>query len=215
MPTTKSSAPKQSRQRRTQQERRAESERRLLEATAELIVESGVGQLSLAAIGRRAGCSHTLVNHLFGTKAALIDRLNAIVDDFYRSRMASAIEREHGVEAVVVLAQSYLALVTSDDPIARVHVVLWAQAVAGSPELRDSRVKWDRYFRRGVAELIARTTGRPRLDSYCETSALVFVGMLRGVAMQQILDPSTTSLSTTIDRVADTVRGLLDDPYAA
>ena len=119
------------------------------------------------------------MNHLFGTKAALIERLNDIVDDFYRSHMASAIEREHGVEAVVVLAQSYLALVTSNDPIARVHVILWAQAVAGTSDLRDSRIEWDRYFRQGVAELIARATGRSRPDSYCKTNALVIVSMLR------------------------------------
>lgn len=129
---------KQPTRRRTQQERRAESERKLLEATAELIVERGFGQLSLTAIGQRAGCSHALVNHLFGTKAVLIERLNDTVDDLYRSRIPVAIEHKEGIDAVVAFVETYLLLVTSSDPIARVHVVLWAQAVAGAPDLRTS-----------------------------------------------------------------------------
>jgi AcrR family transcriptional regulator len=67
--------------RRTQAQRRAESEERLLRAFAELVVEKGVGQTSLNDIGRRAGSSHTLVLHLFGSRAALLARLTESVDD--------------------------------------------------------------------------------------------------------------------------------------
>jgi AcrR family transcriptional regulator len=195
--------------RRTQQERRAESEQKLLEATAQLIVERGFGQLSLTAIGKRAGCSHALVNHLFGTKAALIDRLNDTVDELYRTEIPQSLVGKEGVEAVVAFVETYLALVTSSDPLARVHVVLWAQAVAGAPDLGDSRVEWDRHFRKGVAEVIARATGRRSSDIYCKTTAFVIVGMLRGVAMQQLLDPAAVSLPAAINRVADAVRGML------
>jgi AcrR family transcriptional regulator len=206
---------KQPTRRRTQQERRAESERKLLEATAELIVERGFGQLSLTAIGQRAGCSHALVNHLFGTKAVLIERLNDAVDDLYRSRIPVAIEHKEGIDAVVAFVETYLLLVTSSDPIARVHVVLWAQAVAGAPDLRTSRIDWDRHFRNGVADVIARATRKSRVDTYCKTSAFVLVGMLRGVAMQQILDPTAMSLPAAIERVTEAVRGLLSSHKAA
>ncbi|MDT7769307.1 MAG: hypothetical protein QOI30_2317 [Mycobacterium sp.] len=47
----------QASRRRPQQERRAVSEQKLLAATAGLIVERGFGQLSLTAIGQRAGYS--------------------------------------------------------------------------------------------------------------------------------------------------------------
>jgi AcrR family transcriptional regulator len=205
---------KQANRRRTQQERRAESEQKLLEATAQLIVERGFGQLSLTAIGQRAGYSHALVNHLFGTKSALIDRLNDTVDELYRSQIPQSLAGKEGVDAVVAFTETYLALVTSSDPIARVHVVLWAQAVAGAPELRDSRVEWDRHFRKGVAEVIARATGGRSTDTYCKTTAFVIVGMLRGVAMQQLLDPAAASLPAAINRVADAVRGLLSSSKA-
>jgi AcrR family transcriptional regulator len=195
--------------RRSQQERRAESERKLLEATAQLIVESGYGQLSLGAIGKRAGCSHTLVNHLFGTKAGLIERLNETVDELYRSRIPAAIDGREGVEAVMALATTYLKLVTSSNPMARVHVLLWAQAVAGAVELRNSRVEWDQHFRRGVAAVVARAKGRSSADTFSDASAFVIVGMLRGVAMQQLVDPTAVPLDAALDRMADAVRGML------
>lgn len=195
--------------RRTQEQRRADSERRLLEATAALVVERGFGGLSLVAIGERAGCSHALVNHLFGSKAALIERLNDEVDDLYRKQVSLAIEDKAGADAVVALARSYLELVTSDDPLARVHVILWAQAVAGSAELRDSRAEWDRHFRKGVSDAIAQATGTSYDDSFCETTAFVVVGLLRGVVMQHILDPSALPLPAAVERVSDAVRGLL------
>ena len=158
---------RQASRRRTQQERRAESEQKLLDATAELIVERGFAQLSLTAIGERAGYSHALVTHLFGTKAALIERLNDIVDELYRSRIAPAVAEKEGLASVVAFVETYLGLVTSSDPMARVHVVLWAQAVAGAPELRESRIDWDRHFRAGVAELVARATDRSNVDTDC------------------------------------------------
>jgi hypothetical protein len=141
----------------------------------------------------------------------LIERLNDTVDELYRNQISAVVENQVGVEAVVALAETYLALVTGSDPMARVHVVLWAQAVAGAPELRDSRIAWDHHFRKGVADAIARATDRPRPDAYCKTSAFAIVGMLRGVAMQHLLDPTAVSLPAVIECVNDAVRGLLCD----
>lgn len=199
----------EAKKRRTQTERRADSEQKLLTATADVIVERGFGQLSLTAIGERAGYSHALVTHLFGTKAALIERLNDIVDEMYRSRVEPALAGTQGIGSVEAFVETYLGMVTSSDPMARVHVVLWAQAVAGAPELRASRSEWDRHFRAGVAELVARATDRPAVDADCQETALVIVGLLRGVAMQHLLDPSAVSMRAATDRVVRAVRGLL------
>ncbi|WP_068274130.1 TetR/AcrR family transcriptional regulator [Aldersonia kunmingensis] len=195
--------------RRTQRERRADSEQRLLNATAELIVERGFDQLSLVAIGERAGCSHALVNHLFGTKAALIERLNDAVDDLYRARVDRAIAGKDGAACLLAFVGIYLQLVTSSDPLARVHVVLCAQAVAGSPELRGSRAKWDRHFRDGVAELVRLAYRKKRIDAFCTSTAFAIVGLLRGIAMQHMIDPKAVSLRTATARASDAVNGLL------
>ena len=66
MPTTR---------RRTQAERRAETERRLLEAAMDLVAAGGVGAVDARPVGAEAGYSRGIVNHHFGSRQALLDAL--------------------------------------------------------------------------------------------------------------------------------------------
>ncbi|WP_202124959.1 TetR family transcriptional regulator [Actinomadura physcomitrii] len=61
--------------RRSQEERRAQAERALLEAAAKLFARRGVEQTSMADIGEEAGYSRGLANHHFGSRAELVNRL--------------------------------------------------------------------------------------------------------------------------------------------
>jgi AcrR family transcriptional regulator len=67
--------------RRTQVERRLESERALLGAAAEVIAERGITGASLTVIGERAGTSRGLPTHHFGSKDALVARVAARAQD--------------------------------------------------------------------------------------------------------------------------------------
>jgi AcrR family transcriptional regulator len=140
--------------RRTQAERRAESDRRLLRATAELVVERGVEGASLAEIGRRAGYSHSLVHHRFGSKDALIERLNTAAVEAFVEATTERIDGLCGADAVGSVAEIYLGMVQGPDPVSRVHLVVWGEAVAAGADQRLYRVSWDRYFRTSLATLI-------------------------------------------------------------
>src|SRR6478735_11270818 len=59
----------------SQTERRAEAERKLLEAAMQLVAERGVRAVTLAAVGERAGYSRGLVTHHFGNRQGLLDAL--------------------------------------------------------------------------------------------------------------------------------------------
>lgn len=194
--------------RRSQGERRAHSEGKLLSATASLIVERGLNNISLAEIGRRAGYSHALVNHLFGTKIALIERLNKVVDDFYWEHTKHAMQ-QNGLDGLLSFVEVYLRLVTGDDPLGRVHVVLWAEAIAGAPEIRPSRAAWDQHFREGVGGLVARAARETGHEIDVDATSFMIVGLLRGVAMQLLVDPPSVSVQAAIVRVSGVVYQLL------
>src|SRR5262245_29958329 len=74
----------QLRPRRTQQQRRSEAEQGLITAAAEIIGESGPASLTLAKVGERAGYSHGLAAHYFGSKGALIARVAEAVSRQFR-----------------------------------------------------------------------------------------------------------------------------------
>ncbi|MBO9524372.1 MAG: TetR/AcrR family transcriptional regulator [Nocardioidaceae bacterium] len=198
------------RSRRTQAERRAESDARLLRAAAELIVERGIEGTSLAEIGRRAGYSHGLVHHRFGSKEALVERLNAEAVRMFTDITVAAIGSTRGLPALRIVADAYLDLVQAPDPLGRVHLVVWTEAVARASERRSYRVAWDRYFRSAFAQLIddARRDGTVRADVDPDAMAMVLVGMLRGVALQLMLEPEQAT-SSTRDAVLDHLTRML------
>lgn len=186
------------RPRRTQAERRAESDARLLRAAAELVVERGIEGTSLAEIGRRAGYSHGLVHHRFGSKEALVERLNSEAVRLFTDRTVAAVGRTRGLAALRTVANTYLDLIESPDPLGRVHLVVWSEAIARASERRSYRVTWDRYFRSAFAELIRQATedDSVRADLDPDAMAMVVVGMLRGVALQLMLEPGTATPAT-------------------
>ena len=191
--------------RRTQAERRAESERRLLQAAAELIVERGIEGTSLAEIGRVAGYSHGLVHQRFGSKDALIARLTKEASRLFTTTIISRIGSATGAPAMRIVAETYLSLVQGPDPIARVHLLVWSEAIANGSGDHHARAGWDRVFRSSMASMIAdgiaQGTVRPDVDPV--PAAVVIVGLLRGVALQLILDPGAGTVNGTRAAVLD------------
>ncbi|MFL6022608.1 MAG: TetR/AcrR family transcriptional regulator [Marmoricola sp.] len=185
-------------QRRTQAQRRAESERRLLDAAAALIVERGIEGTSLAEIGRVAGYSHGLVHQRFGSKEALVERLNTEAVRMFTARTLSAVGSTRGLAALRIVADTYLDLVQAEDPLGRLHLVVWSEAVARASDRRSYRVTWDRYFRSAFAQLIldAAADGTVRDDVDVDAMSMVVVGLLRGVALQLMLDPASATPQT-------------------
>ncbi|MCX6396391.1 MAG: TetR/AcrR family transcriptional regulator [Propionibacteriales bacterium] len=183
MPTSDSS-------RRTQAERRADSEQRLIQASVELIVEQGLENTSLADIGRRAGASHALVNHRFGSKDDLAARIIEVATEYYARMAEDRVGRLRGLDAVLEIGDVYLDLVVGANPLGRVHVILWSEAIANSAGRRGSQMEWDRQFRDFLTGLIQRgiDDGRIRPDVAVSETALTIVGILRGIAMQLMLD---------------------------
>lgn len=185
-------------QRRTQAQRRAESERRLLDAAAQLIVERGIEGASLAEIGRVAGYSHGLVHQRFGSKEALVERLNTEAVRMFTAATLAAVGTTRGLPALRIVADTYLDLVQAEDPLGRLHLVVWSEAVARASDRRSYRVTWDRYFRSAFAQLIldAAADGTVRDDVDVDAMSMVVVGLLRGVALQLMLDPASATPQT-------------------
>lgn len=197
-----------SRPRRTQAERRAESDERLLRAAAELIVERGIEGTSLAEIGRRAGYSHGLVHARFGSKDAMIERLNSDAVTMFTTATVGTVGETRGAQALRIVAETYLRLVLGPDPVARVHLLIWSETIANGAAKRAYRAGWDRVFRDALAAMIASgiDDGSVRAGIDPDTAAVIIVGMLRGVALQLILDPDAGSA----EAVTEVVLGHLD-----
>lgn len=175
----------------TQDERRAEAERRLLEAAAELIGEVGPSGVTLATVGERAGYSRGLATHRFGSKGALMQRVAGAVTERFRDALVEGDLPTSSLDELIRLVRTYMEIVVDPPPMHRARLVLMADAVAtASPEVRPAMVDADRTFRGSIVRSIERgiASGEFPRDVHPAGLAAVVVGMLRGVTFQSMID---------------------------
>jgi AcrR family transcriptional regulator len=177
--------------RRTQEERRTEAEQRLLTAAAELIAEVGPSGVTLANIGERAGYSRGLATHHFGSKGAMMQRLVDSVTSAFRGEVFAASASDTVLDEALGLVRAYFHELAQPRPANRARLVLWADAVAtGTADVRTAMLASDRAFREELAKRIERgqATGEFVGSADPHAAATVIIGMLRGVALQSMLD---------------------------
>lgn len=147
--------------------------------------------MSLAQIGEEAGCSRGLVNHHFGSKAMLIERLVELVQVEFSAAAQSAILCESALDRILGLTRTFLGMLEELPPIHRAFLVLWADAVVAPSGTRNAMADSDRGFREAVAEEIEGgiRAGTIRPDVSPKGFATALVGQLRGVALQVLVGP--------------------------
>ena len=186
--------------RRTQDERRATTEAALLDAASALVVESGVGSLTLARVGGRAGYSRGIVTHHFGSKQALVDALARRVQAGYVTGLDAM---EPGLERLLALVEGYVALLADATDANRAFLLLWVEA-ASSQELTPIFVERDAGFRAELREDLAAglADGTVAADVDPEDTAVAVVGQLRGIALQRLVDPDAVDAARLARSVA-------------
>ncbi len=186
----------------SQPERTARTRRRLLEATLELVAERGYERTSLAAIGERAGYSRGVVNHCFGSKAALLAELVAFMFGRWdHAQLRPALEGRVGVEALVATINAVRRQAHENPVELRAFYALLFEGLGPIPELRPRFVDFHRRLRAETARLIAKGIEagslRPEIDA--EAQAGLFVGAFRGAMYQWLLDPEAVDLDSLLD----------------
>jgi AcrR family transcriptional regulator len=190
--------------RRTQAERRAATEQRVLDAAVALTAERGVRAVTLATVGEKAGYSRGIVTHHFGSRRALLDALVGRLQDTFRPPTASA---GTGLDRLLALVDAYLVHLDAEPEIARAFLVLWVESLAAEPELRPVFADRDKRFRSAIADAVRAGTadGSITADAGAEALALAIVGLLRGVGMQMLHGP----VGPDVGEIRQQVRRLL------
>ena len=127
--------------RRTQRERREETERKVLAAATALIAQHGSRALTLAAVGEAAGYSRGIVSHHFGSRENL---LRAVMRDAQAFTVPEA--GDSAADWLAETVRAYLKNVTSRRPSARAFLQMWGEAIAADPVLMPLYAEHDASF---------------------------------------------------------------------
>ncbi|HEX7819277.1 MAG TPA: TetR/AcrR family transcriptional regulator [Sphingobium sp.] len=177
--------------RRTQTERRRESELGLLRAAVEVIARQGVGAVTFEVLGRASGFSRGLVTQRFGSKQRLIEALLLhLHEDRQKALAAQGFEAMPGLEAVLAYVDQCLSQL-AERLEARAYFILLSSSVAEGSDLRsvfrrthaEVEGQLGRWIRKGQAEGGIRGEVDPR------SAALMIGCMLFGTSMQMLVDP--------------------------
>jgi AcrR family transcriptional regulator len=194
--------------RRRQEQRRSEAEQALLDAGVRLFARQGVDATSMADIGAEAGFSRGLANHHFGSRAAFVQRLAAHNQQEFISGLP---DLEADVEAVVAVADRYLARIVEDGERMRAFFVMWGASFAEASPLREVFIIDDGRFREGV-ELLVRASqeaGTIRRDVDPVGFAAAFVALLRGIGAQVLVSPESVDVEAARRCAEELVRARL------
>ncbi len=177
--------------RRTQLDRRQQSESELLRAAAELIAERGVAAATFESIGQRAGYSRGLVTQRFGSKQGLIEaliaRLGARVEALLDARQLDTLD---GLEAVLGFVDVFLRNLTRDGEM-RAYFTLMAGAVSDVSDLRAPFAAAHRDVETRLEALVLRgqREGVIRAGLNADAVALMVGALLLGLSTQLLVDP--------------------------
>ena len=189
-------------QRRTQVQRKTESEDALLEAAAQLVAERGVDGASLARIGERAGTSRGLPTHHFGSKDVLVARLARLAQNQIDDAARAAVEARggdaaciSGLDLVRSTVDVYLQRFEHPTSGDRALIVMWGATFPAEASV-EGMAEADRRSYDGWAELIreGQRDGSINKDVDARSSAVLLHGLIRGVAAIVLTDPDPTDL---------------------
>jgi AcrR family transcriptional regulator len=182
------------RRRHTQAERRAISDRRMLDAALRLIARQGSNRTTLAEIGETAGYTYGLVTNRFGSKAGLVKAVTRYVQSNFARRALPEAGNLSGIEALKIIIDAYLNKV--DSVGRRALYVLIGEALGPVHEIRPDIAQADESFRKNLERHIERGIAsgdiRPELDP--ARQAALLVATLRGISLQLLINPAAVDL---------------------
>jgi len=178
---------------RTQAERTAISDRAMLDAAIELILERGTDKTTLQAIGEMAGYSRGLATYRFGSKAGLFDEVCKMIGRRWIAYLKAGVADKTGVEAMCVALDSFYAFVSESPREALVLQILYCGAASPGSEYRQTSVNIHKrqqddvaaWVRAGIAE------GKIRGDADPKSVAAQYIAYISGMTYLWTINPDS------------------------
>ena len=191
------------RPRRTQAERRAESEREILLAAATLFGRQGYTATTLEQIGRKAGYSSALVSLRFGSKEGIAE---AIVTRLQTQAGTDVFDPEEGVTGLASLNRlfsGYSELLGDAEHWMRALFMLMTDSLGPLNGKIDLFRAGNDRFAAAIEEAVreGQEAGEIRADLEPAETAFQVLAAVRGVTLLWLLDPKNVDVVTAIQRL--------------
>lgn len=185
---------------RTQAERTAESDKRLLDAAAELILAHGTHRTTLKEIGERAGYSRGLANFRFGSKEALFSEMLRLYNRRWKQEASDFIGDRTGLDAFRSALDGVTHFVTTDAKFMRSMHILYYETLASSQTIRQRLSEQHAAYRADIAKYVAQAIkdGDANPDVEPDRVAVQFCSFVFGLVYQWLVAPDSVNIEEAI-----------------
>lgn len=184
---------------RTQAERSAQSDRAMLEAAVELVLQHGTDKTTLAMIGEAAGYSRGLATYRFGSKAGLYDALCKSISRQWLEYLTRGVGDKTGVDAMCAALDAIRRFFEESPREARVLQILHCGSASPGSEFPETSVGIHGRQRSDVAAWVhdGQNKGLVRADVDADAVAAQYVSYISGLSYLWVTSPGTFDFETT------------------
>lgn len=175
--------------RRTQEERRTETRKRLLDATVESLIDSGYAGTTIRAVSERAGVSQGAQSHHFPHRVDLVTSAFEALAERRIERYGERTRELSGDRRARLEALLDLLWEDFSSSVFTVAVKLWV-AAAEDEELRQRLVPVEKRIHANLARLSGEVAGELGGEPGFERKLAVAMNTVAGLALTREFDPS-------------------------
>jgi len=177
----------------TQAERTAISDKAMLDAAIDLILEHGTDGTTLQAIGEKAGYSRGLATYRFGSKAGLFDEVCKSISRRWLNYLNNVVGDKDGIDAMSVALDAFFQFISDSPRDARVLQILYCGAASPKSEYRQTSVNIHQRQRDDVANWIraGMQAGSVREDADAESVAVQYIAYISGMTYLWLINPES------------------------
>jgi len=180
-------------QTRTQAERTAISDKAMLDAAIDLLLERGTDGTTLAAIGEKAGYSRGLATYRFGSKAGLYDEVCKSISRHWLDYLKTDVGEKIGIDAMCAALDSFFQFVSDSPREARVLQILYCGAASPKSEYRQTSANIHQRQQDDVAAWVraGQAAGTVRADADPKSIAAQYIAYISGMTYLWLINPKS------------------------
>ncbi len=177
--------------RRTQAERTALSDARMLDVAVGLIGRRGTAGTTLKEVGESAGYSRGLAGYRFGSKEGLFGFVVKAVGEEWLRELTTVTRDKVGVAAIEAALDAHARFITEAPEHVRALYVLWFESIGPRSGVKSVIERVHERRRHDVLDWIARGIAAGEIDPAVDAEALAdhFCGAIVGIVYQWLVQP--------------------------
>lgn len=197
--------------RRTQAERTALSDQRMLEVAIKLINERGTQKTTLKEIGELAGYSRGLANYRFGSKDGLMQELFTRFDERWKKHLEDYVEQKSGIGAVLAAAEALRDFLKVEPEYMRAMYTLWYESLGHESEIRSSLAGHHDVYRKDATRWIESGIAGGEIDPDIDPKqfAVQYCAYVFGLVYQWLVNAEALDLDAVFDDYEANITKLL------